>query len=115
MVSRTVGTNVCSQDEEAMASDEFRRLALSYKMTKLNRKETTMAIGTSQTVSSADGTAIAFERVGDGPALILVDGALGFRKFGSSPALAKLLAPTCRVYAYDRRGRGESGDTKPSS
>jgi pimeloyl-ACP methyl ester carboxylesterase len=74
-----------------------------------------MAISTSQTVSSADGTAIAFECVGDGPALILVDGAFGFRKFGSSPELAKLLAPTCRVYAYDRRGRGESGDTKTYS
>lgn len=74
-----------------------------------------MAITTSTTVSSADGTAIAFECVGDGPALVLVDGAFGFRKFGSSRELAGLLAPTCRVYAYDRRGRGESGDTKPSS
>jgi pimeloyl-ACP methyl ester carboxylesterase len=74
-----------------------------------------MAISTSRTVTSADGTAIAYECVGDGPALILVDGACGFRNFGSSPELARLLAPTCRVYAYDRRGRGESGDTQPFS
>jgi pimeloyl-ACP methyl ester carboxylesterase len=74
-----------------------------------------MAISTPQTVHSADGTAIAYQCVGDGPALILVDGAFGFRKFSSSPELAKLLAPTCRVYAYDRRGRGQSGDTQPFS
>ena len=63
------------------------------------------------TVRSADGTRIAYDVVGDGPPVILVDGALGFRAFGSAPALAALLAPTCRVYAYDRRGRGESGDS----
>jgi pimeloyl-ACP methyl ester carboxylesterase len=74
-----------------------------------------MAINTSQTVTSADGTAIAYESVGEGPALILVDGALGFRQFGSSVELARLLGPTCRVYAYDRRGRGESGDARPVS
>ncbi len=74
-----------------------------------------MAISTSKTVSSADGTAIAYECVGNGPTLILVDGAFGFRKFSSSPELARLLTPTCRVYAYDRRRRGESGDTQPFS
>lgn len=61
-------------------------------------------------VTSADGTDIAYDVAGDGPAVILVDGALGFRAFGSAPALAALLTPACRVYAYDRRGRGESGD-----
>jgi pimeloyl-ACP methyl ester carboxylesterase len=74
-----------------------------------------MAIRTSRTVTSADGTAIAYQCVGDGRPLILVDGALGFRNFSSSPELARLLAPACRVYAYDRRGRGESGDTQPFS
>ncbi len=62
------------------------------------------------TVTSADGTTIAYDVTGDGPAVILVDGALGFRAFGSAPALAALLACACRVYSYDRRGRGESGD-----
>ena len=64
-------------------------------------------------VHSNDGTAIALERVGDGPALVLVDGALGSRAWGSNAALASLLAPRFTVFRYDRRGRGESGDTPP--
>lgn len=62
---------------------------------------------------SRDGTAIAYERTGAGPALILVDGALCSRGFGPMPRLAPLLAPHFTVYTYDRRGRGESGDTPP--
>jgi pimeloyl-ACP methyl ester carboxylesterase len=64
-------------------------------------------------VQSADGTTITYERSGTGPALILVDGALCSRAFGPSPKLAPLLAPYFTVYAYDRRGRGQSGDTPP--
>ncbi|MGK3206441.1 alpha/beta fold hydrolase [Amycolatopsis sp. MEPSY49] len=65
------------------------------------------------TTVSADGTKIAYTRAGSGPALVLVDGAMCYR--GSSPndALAKELAPHFTVYTYDRRGRGESGDTGP--
>ena len=64
-------------------------------------------------VRSQDGTAIAYARSGSGPALILVDGALCSRAFGPSAKLAPLLAPHFTVYTYDRRGRGESGDTQP--
>ena len=64
-------------------------------------------------VRSKDGTTIAYERSGSGPALILVDGALCSRAFGPSPKLAPLLAAHFTVYAYDRRGRGQSGDTHP--
>jgi pimeloyl-ACP methyl ester carboxylesterase len=64
-------------------------------------------------VTSKDGTSIAYDRSGEGPAVILVDGALCFRAFGPMGALAALLAPHCTVCAYDRRGRGESGDTAP--
>jgi pimeloyl-ACP methyl ester carboxylesterase len=64
-------------------------------------------------VISRDGTRIAFERHGAGPALILVDGALCSRAFGPMPKLAALLAKHFTVYMYDRRGRGESGDTHP--
>lgn len=64
---------------------------------------------------SSDGTAIAYEPSGAGPALILIDGALCSRAFGPSPKLAPLLAQHFTVYAYDRRGRGESGDTAPYS
>ena len=65
------------------------------------------------TVTSPDGTTIAYDQQGEGPALILVDGALTTRASGSKPELAKLLAPHFTVYAYDRRGRGDSGDTLP--
>jgi pimeloyl-ACP methyl ester carboxylesterase len=65
------------------------------------------------TVTSKDGTVIAFSRVGEGPALILVDGALCYRAFGPSAAVAAALAPHFTVITYDRRGRGESGDTPP--
>ena len=65
------------------------------------------------TVTSRDGTAIAFERSGAGPAIVLVDGALCGRAFGPMPRLAPLLAPRFAVYHYDRRGRGDSGDTPP--
>jgi len=64
-------------------------------------------------VISRDGTAIAYGRSGQGPALILVDGALCRRAFGPMPKLAPLLAPHLTVYVYDRRGRGGSGDTRP--
>ncbi len=62
---------------------------------------------------SKDGTIISYERSGRGPALILVDGALCSRAFGPMPKLAPLLAPGFTVYVYDRRGRGQSGDTQP--
>jgi pimeloyl-ACP methyl ester carboxylesterase len=61
--------------------------------------------------TSADGTAIAADRTGSGPALVLVAPALATRT--AFAPLAELLAPHFTVYAYDRRGRGDSGDTPP--
>lgn len=66
-----------------------------------------------QTVLSKDGTAIAFDRIGSGAPVILVDGALCYRGMGQSGQLAQLLASHFTVFTYDRRGRGESGDTAP--
>jgi pimeloyl-ACP methyl ester carboxylesterase len=63
-----------------------------------------------QTVTSADGTTIAFTRAGTGPALVLVDGAMCYRGMGP---LSERLTDHFTVYTYDRRGRGESGDTLP--
>jgi pimeloyl-ACP methyl ester carboxylesterase len=63
-----------------------------------------------RTVISKDGTPIAFDQAGQGPALILVVGALNTR---ASSSLAARLAQRFSVFAYDRRGRGESGDTAP--
>jgi pimeloyl-ACP methyl ester carboxylesterase len=69
--------------------------------------------GVINTTTSSDGTRISYERCGQGPALILVDGALCSRGFGPSARLSRELEANFTVYRYDRRGRGESGDTQP--
>lgn len=70
------------------------------------------------TVTSKDGTTIGFDRSGEGPALIVVGGAFQHREIVPPPeeeASAPPASPASRftVYQYDRRGRGESGDTPP--
>jgi pimeloyl-ACP methyl ester carboxylesterase len=62
-------------------------------------------------VESTDGTLIAFDEQGQGPAVIFVDGAMSTRS--GKVDLAKLLAAHFTVYGYDRRGRRDSGDTHP--
>ncbi len=64
-------------------------------------------------VISKDGTEIAYEKKGSGPAVILVAGALGYRALGFGKDLAELLSQHFTVYDYDRRGRGESSNSKP--
>jgi pimeloyl-ACP methyl ester carboxylesterase len=64
-------------------------------------------------VLSKDGTTIAFDRIGHGPAVILIDGALCYRGMGQSGKLANLMAPRFTVFTYDRRGRRASSDTAP--
>ena len=66
-----------------------------------------------ETVRSADGTAIAHDQAGHGPLLIIVDGAMNTRSSGTKPQLVDLLAAHFTVLSYDRRGRGDSGDTQP--
>jgi pimeloyl-ACP methyl ester carboxylesterase len=67
-----------------------------------------------QTVTSKDGTRIAYDRFGSsGPTVILVGGALGYRKFKKMEELAQLLAEECTMINYDRRGRGDSTEVKP--
>jgi pimeloyl-ACP methyl ester carboxylesterase len=68
-----------------------------------------------QTVTSEDGSRIAYDRYGSGPAVILVAGALGYRKFKQFEELAQLLAQRCTVINYDRRGRGDSTEATPFS
>jgi pimeloyl-ACP methyl ester carboxylesterase len=72
-----------------------------------------MAPDARTTLSSPDGTTIAYDTQGEGTALILVDGALTVHSSGSGSELARLLAPHFTVYGFDRRGRGASGDTPP--
>lgn len=64
-------------------------------------------------VISKDGTKIAYDKVGHGPALILVAGAFSYRKYPAQVQLANLLSTHFTVYNYDRRGRGDSEDTHP--
>ena len=63
------------------------------------------------TVTSKDGTTIGFDRLGDGPPVVLVSG--GSVDRSSNAPLAALLAQHFTVFNYDRRGRGPSGDTAP--
>ena len=63
------------------------------------------------TITSTDGTTIAYDAQGEGPAVILVDGALSTRQ--GKLDLAQLLASRFRIYGYNRRGRVDSGDTRP--
>jgi pimeloyl-ACP methyl ester carboxylesterase len=74
----------------------------------LTTPETTM-----HTITSADGTPIAYDRSGSGPGLVLVGGAFSYRRYPGQVKLAALLASQFTVYSYDRRGRGGSGDTAP--
>jgi hypothetical protein len=62
---------------------------------------------------SRDGTEIAFDRIGEGPPVILIGGAFSWRRWKGFVELADLLAPGFTVLNYDPRGRGDSGDTKP--
>ncbi len=64
-----------------------------------------------ETVTSADGTTIAFDQLGEGPPLVLVAGASCDRSIDAQ--LAAALANDFTVLNYDRRGRGDSSDTHP--
>jgi pimeloyl-ACP methyl ester carboxylesterase len=64
-----------------------------------------------RTAASADGTVIAFDRYGDGPPVIMTAGAFNTRS--QTEPLARALAPRFTALNYDRRGRGDSGDTAP--
>jgi pimeloyl-ACP methyl ester carboxylesterase len=65
-----------------------------------------------KTVISKDGTRIAYDVAGSGSAVVLVTGALGTRQ-EMTTGMAGLLSPHFTVYDYNRRGRGDSGDTQP--
>ena len=74
---------------------------------------TVKSLGENRTTTSRDGTIIAFTKTGSGPPLIIVDGAFCYRENGPASELASVLAQHFTVFTYDRRGRGESGDTAP--
>lgn len=69
---------------------------------------------TLQTVTSKDGTRIAYETFGSGPTVVVVPGAMQYRAFDQGLyELANLLSAHFTAVIYDRRGRGDSGDTQP--
>ena len=70
---------------------------------------------TTEYATSSDGTRIAFESNGTGPALVLVDGAMCYRAFGPAELFTAALRDAYTVVTYDRRGRGESGDSSTYS
>lgn len=70
---------------------------------------------TLETVTSADGTPIAYERTGSGPPLVLVHGMAGDHTRWELFEVRAAFAEHCTVYAIDRRGRGESGDSAERS
>ncbi|MGA8248535.1 MAG: alpha/beta hydrolase [Nocardioides sp.] len=67
------------------------------------------AVTATRHATSTDGTRIAYEVRGSGPALVLVDGALCQRSMGPARKLAEQLSSSFTVHVYDRRGRGGSG------
>jgi pimeloyl-ACP methyl ester carboxylesterase len=70
---------------------------------------TTLTATSTRFVASADGTPIAYDVTGTGPAVVVVEGALCQRTMGTAKALSPLLSEHYAVIGYDRRGRGESG------
>jgi pimeloyl-ACP methyl ester carboxylesterase len=70
---------------------------------------TTTTSSATRFATSADGTEIAYDVTGTGPALVVVEGALCHRAMGTAKILSPSLRDRFTVHAYDRRGRGESG------
>jgi len=64
-------------------------------------------------IHSKDNTPIAYEITGTGPLLIIVTGALNTHNFGVPGEMVPFLQNSFSVLTYDRRGRGQSGDTPP--
>src|ERR1043166_4295563 len=62
-------------------------------------------------VTSKDGTKIGYDRIGNGPPVVLVSGG-SVDRFTNAP-VGEVLADTFTIFNYDRRGRGPSGDTLP--
>lgn len=66
-----------------------------------------------KTILSKDGTPLAYDIYGSGPALIFITGATCFRLFEPVLHDVQVIAQEFTVYNYDRRGRGDSGNTLP--
>ena len=90
---------------------EATRSGLLYRRPERSRRRAMKRGSPMEKVQSKDGTTIAFDQLGEGPPLILVAGASCDRAIDAS--IAEGLARHFTVLNYDRRGRGDSGDTLP--
>jgi pimeloyl-ACP methyl ester carboxylesterase len=101
----------CRSEEKPMASASAKAIEAPAR----TQQDTVDPRGGARTahVTSRDGTEIAFERSGAGPALVIVSGALAHRGALAGNPLVARLAEHFTVYIYDRRGRGDSTDVKP--
>jgi pimeloyl-ACP methyl ester carboxylesterase len=70
-------------------------------------------MSTKRTIRSKDGTTLAYDVYGNGPALIYITGARCFRSFIPVVRDAKTFAESFTVFNYDRRGRGDSTNSHP--
>jgi pimeloyl-ACP methyl ester carboxylesterase len=101
-----------SSHETAYSLGSARHDLGSFRPPSIRRTE--MNDPATSAVVSKDGTTIAFDRYGDGAPIVLVGGAFQYRAFDPPTVeLAKLLSAEFSVLHYDRRGRGDSGDTEP--
>jgi pimeloyl-ACP methyl ester carboxylesterase len=94
----------------AMVVVTFAALALTAAVVLRRDGPTVTEMGMNRTTTSDDGTVISYTKLGSGPPLVIVDGAFCYRENGPASQLAPLLAKHFTVFAYDRRGRGASGD-----
>src|SRR5690242_18502410 len=102
------------QDQSALSGVLNLMSQLNLTLLSLERSGRAQREHTMKTVISKDGILIAFDRSGEGPAVMLVGGAFQYRAIDQPTAqLAALLAQHFTVFHYDRRGRGESGDIQP--
>jgi pimeloyl-ACP methyl ester carboxylesterase len=99
----------------ALAAAILVSLAAIWLQWKPGQREMEEFMNSTTSVVAEDGTRIAFTNVGSGPALVIVDGAFCYRENGPAMELARVLAEHFTVYAYDRRGRGQSDSLGPYS
>ncbi|WP_181781440.1 alpha/beta fold hydrolase [Pseudonocardia pini] len=84
---------------------------LDHLLAELEGEQTMSTLPTLSTLTSADGTTIAYQQTGTGPAIIVISNVA--EDHTGVAGLAAALSTDFTVITYDRRGRGASGDPQP--